>query len=56
MGDFAPPGTSGNHRDVYECGDVDDSVRKLCSLLGWEDELLAMNEASKITRDADGSA
>eukprot|EP01083_Nonionella_stella_P063961 166265_1 len=49
VGDFAPPGTVGNHRDVFESGDVDDSVRKLAALLGWEDELLALNEETRIT-------
>jgi NAD-dependent SIR2 family protein deacetylase len=48
VGDFAPPGTDGNHRDVFYEGDCDDSVRKLCSLLGWEDELLALNEETKL--------
>eukprot|EP00553_Chaetoceros_curvisetus_P001322 CAMPEP_0204620258 /NCGR_PEP_ID=MMETSP0717-20131115/6347_1 /ASSEMBLY_ACC=CAM_ASM_000666 /TAXON_ID=230516 /ORGANISM="Chaetoceros curvisetus" /LENGTH=391 /DNA_ID=CAMNT_0051634417 /DNA_START=282 /DNA_END=1457 /DNA_ORIENTATION=- len=55
VGDFAPPGTPGNHRDIYECGDVDDSVRKLCSLLGWEDELLAKNEESKVIEGSNGA-
>jgi hypothetical protein len=49
VGDFAPPGTDGNHRDVFYEGDCDDSVRKLCSLLGWEDELLELNEKTKIS-------
>lgn len=48
VGDFAAPGTDGNCRDVFYQGDCDDSVRKLCSLLGWEDELLELNEATKI--------
>jgi len=48
VGDFAPPGTDGNHRDVFYEGDCDDSVRKLCTLLGWEDELLALNEETKL--------
>lgn len=48
VGDFAPPGTVGNHRDVFESGDVDDSVRKLAALLGWEEELLALNEETQL--------
>ena len=48
VGDFAAPGTDGNHRDVYIEGDVDDSVRKLCSLLGWEEELVELNERTKL--------
>ena len=48
VGDFIPPGVEGNYRDVFEEGDCDDSVRKLCSLLGWEKELLEMNEKTRI--------
>lgn len=48
VGDFAPPGTDGNHRDVFYEGDCDDSVRKFCSLLGWEEELLSLNEETKL--------
>ena len=33
VGDFAFPGTEGNHRDVFHPGDCDDSVRALCSML-----------------------
>lgn len=49
VGDFCPPGTDGNHRDVHHDGDCDDSVREFCSLLGWEDELLELNEKAKIS-------
>jgi NAD-dependent SIR2 family protein deacetylase len=48
VGDFAPPGTDGNHRDVFHEGDCDDSARKLCCLLDWEDELLELNEQTKV--------
>lgn len=48
VGDFAAPGTYGNHRDVYLEGDVDDSVRRLCRLLGWEQELLDLNEKTRL--------
>lgn len=48
VGDFAPPNTDGNHRDVFYEGDVDDSVRKLCEILGWEEELLALNEEKHV--------
>mmetsp|Transcript_19580 Transcript_19580/g.22178 ORF Transcript_19580/g.22178 Transcript_19580/m.22178 type:complete len:459 (-) Transcript_19580:288-1664(-) len=48
VGDFIPPGVDGNYRDVFEEADCDDSVRKLCALLGWEDELLEQNEKTKL--------
>ncbi len=48
VGDFVPPGVEGNYRDVFEEGDCDDSVRKLCSFLGWEEELLELNEKTRI--------
>ena len=48
VGDFVPPGVDGNNRDIFEEGDCDDSVKKLCSYLGWEDELLELNEKTKI--------
>jgi len=48
VGDFVPPDVEGNYRDVFEEGDCDDSVRKLCEYLGWENELLEMNEKTKI--------
>lgn len=48
VGDFVPPGVDGNYRDVFVEGDCDDSVRELCSLLGWEEELLELNEKTKI--------
>merc|ERR1711957_577473 len=40
VGDFVPPGVDGNSRDVFEEGDCDDTVLKLCKLLGWEEELM----------------
>lgn len=48
VGDFVAPGTDGNHRDVFVEGDVDDSVRTLCSLLGWEEELMQLNEQTRL--------
>jgi len=30
-----------NYRDIFEAGNCDDSVEKLCELLGWGDELKA---------------
>jgi len=48
VGDFVPPGVEGNYRDVFQEGDCDDSVRKLCSFLGWEEELLEMNEKTRL--------
>ena len=51
VGDFAPPGTDGNHRDVFYEGNCDDSARKLCCLLGWEEELLELNEQTKLSID-----
>jgi len=50
VGDFAPPGTDGNYRDLFCEGDCDDSVRRFCELMGdgWEEELLAMNEKTRM--------
>lgn len=48
VGDFVPTGVDGNYRDVFEEGDCDDSVIKLCKLLGWEDELMEMNSSTTI--------
>lgn len=49
VGDFCPPGTEGNHRDIFVCGDVDDCVQKLSALLGWQDELFELNEKARIS-------
>jgi NAD-dependent SIR2 family protein deacetylase len=45
----SPPGNAGfrineadNYRDVFEGGACDDSVRKLCQLVGWENDLDAL--------------
>lgn len=48
VGDFVPTGVDGNYRDVFEEGDCDDSVLRLCRLLGWEDDLMKMNDSTKI--------
>ena len=48
VGDFVPPGVHGNYRDVFWEGDCDDGIRKLCELLGWETELLELNESTKL--------
>jgi len=51
VGDFVPPGVDGNSRDVFEEGDCDDTVLKLCKLLGWEEELMNLYDLSKISAD-----
>lgn len=48
VGDFVPTGVDGNYRDVFEEGDCDDSVLRLCRLLGWDDDLIKMNNSTKI--------
>ena len=37
-----------SERDIFHEGDCDDSIRLLCSLLGWEEELDEMNSSSKL--------
>ena len=51
VGDFVPPGVKGNDRDVFLEGDCDDSVLKLCQILGWEEELADLNTSSVISSD-----
>lgn len=48
VGDFVPPGVDGNSRDIFEEGNCDDGVLKLCRFLGWEEELMNMNDSAKI--------
>lgn len=36
-------------RDVWLGGDCDDSVMELCRILGWEQELMALNKSTRIT-------
>jgi len=54
VGDFMVPDMSDDDqdsdficRDVFEPGDCDDSVRKLCRLAGWEAELDRLHEESR---------
>ena len=54
VGDFNPGGGPGNHGDVYEGGNIDDSILRLCRWLGWEDELREMNVASGVRAAAGG--
>lgn len=35
-------------RDIFHGGDCDDSIRMLCSLLGWEDELDELNASTRL--------
>lgn len=37
-----------SERDIFHEGDCDDSIRLLCSLLGWEEELDEMNSSSRL--------
>eukprot|EP00591_Stephanopyxis_turris_P008016 CAMPEP_0195534916 /NCGR_PEP_ID=MMETSP0794_2-20130614/43290_1 /TAXON_ID=515487 /ORGANISM="Stephanopyxis turris, Strain CCMP 815" /LENGTH=375 /DNA_ID=CAMNT_0040667911 /DNA_START=64 /DNA_END=1191 /DNA_ORIENTATION=+ len=55
VGNFQPKCES-NHRDVFEPGDCDDSVLKLCRLAGWEDELLAYHASAKLDYDKNDNA
>lgn len=34
------------HRDIYHGGDCDESIRTLCALLGWENELNELNAST----------
>lgn len=46
VGDFDPG--SGQHRDIFGEGDIDDSVHELCELLAWEQELHVQNKKTRI--------
>lgn len=35
-------------RDLFHEGDCDDSIRSICRVLGWEEELLQQNEKTKL--------
>ena len=35
-------------RDIFHCGDCDESIRVLCTLLGWEDELNDLNASTRL--------
>ena len=37
-----------NQRDIFHPGDCDESIRTLCKLLGWEEELLELNESTRL--------
>jgi len=37
-----------SERDIFHEGDCDDSVRLLCSLLGWEEELNELNSSTRL--------
>jgi len=51
VGDFVPPGVEGNCRDIFEEGDCDDAILKLCKLLGWEEELMSLHASAQISGD-----
>lgn len=38
----------GAKRDIFHGGDCDDSIRMLCTLLGWEDELDELNKSTRL--------
>lgn len=52
VGDFRPrKGQKNKHRrDVFEKGDCDESIKKLCGYLGWGQELLELNRSTLITQ------
>jgi hypothetical protein len=35
-------------RDIFHGGDCDDSIRALCALLGWENELDELNSSTRL--------
>ena len=37
-----------NKDDIFIEGDCDEMVAKLCSILGWKDDLIQQNEQTKI--------
>lgn len=43
---------SNKQRDVFHAGDCDDSVRILAKLLGWEEDLVQLNESTRIAPQA----
>lgn len=49
VGNFDRPGVKGKSRDIFEKGDCDDGVLKLCKLLGWEEELTNLHASGKLT-------
>lgn len=51
VGDFCPSKVPGNMRDVFEEGECDDSVKRLCGFLGWVHELEELNQSTVIGRD-----
>ena len=37
-----------SERDIFHEGDCDDSIRLLCRLLGWEEELEELNSSTRL--------
>ena len=37
-----------SQRDIFHGGDCDDSIRSLCSILGWEEELDELNASTRV--------
>jgi NAD-dependent deacetylase sirtuin 2 len=35
-------------RDIFHGGDCDESIKSLCALLGWEDELNELNASTRL--------
>jgi len=46
VGDFNPG--QGQQRDIFGCGDIDDTVHELCEMLAWEQELHVQNKKTRI--------
>lgn len=42
--------------DIFVQGDCDKNITKLCSLLGWKDDLIRQNEMTKIVVKDKGDA
>ena len=37
-----------NERDIFHGGDCDTSIRMLCNILGWEEELDELNASTRL--------
>jgi hypothetical protein len=35
-------------RDIFHGGDCDESIRTLCAILGWEEELYELNASTRL--------
>jgi len=51
VGNFVLPGEDDKSRDIFEKGNCDDGVLKLCKLLGWEEELMNLHASRKLCVD-----